>query len=67
MCVVCLRKKKDTVLYPCGHYQLCSSCVVDITGSGSAAVTELESDWDSRISKCPTCNTVIENYIKVYE
>jgi hypothetical protein len=26
MCVVCLCEEKDTVLVPCGHYCLCSSC-----------------------------------------
>lgn len=30
MCVVCLCEEKDTVLVPCGHYVLCSSCSTSV-------------------------------------
>ncbi len=30
MCVVCLCEEKDTVLVPCGHYVLCSSCATSV-------------------------------------
>ena len=30
-CVICYEHKRDTLLYPCGHYRFCRTCCIKIT------------------------------------
>ncbi|EFO60972.1 Protein 21.1 [Giardia lamblia P15] len=47
-CIVCMSRQPDSVLLPCRHLVICSSC--------ADRIYTVESIW-----KCPYCRTLIEN------
>ena len=52
LCRVCLTNASDTLLLPCRHTQMCSSCTETINNSES--------------NSCPICRELIEEYLKIY-
>jgi hypothetical protein len=51
ICVVCFDRRRNAALFPCGHLQLCIQCVESIM---------------TRTKCCPTCQSDIQEYRKVY-
>lgn len=51
VCVVCFDRQRNAAVFPCGHLQLCTQCVESIM---------------TRTKCCPTCQSDIEEYRKVY-
>lgn len=64
MCAVCLRRRKECLLLPCKHYQMCEDCTKHIMHTDNAQEIQ---GYDTVMPQCPTCKTHIEDYIKVYE
>lgn len=51
MCVVCFDSPRNTAVFPCGHLQFCTQCVVSVMRERKC---------------CPVCQLAIEEYRKVY-
>lgn len=47
-CVICLDRKKEIILSPCGHFCLCNTCC---------------SKLDTRTRKCPMCRQIITSLV----
>ena len=51
LCVVCLDRQRNTAVFPCGHLHLCTQCVELIM---------------NKKKNCPTCQSDIQEYRRVY-
>lgn len=54
MCRICMVKKRDSVMYPCGHMHYCIACANRVYQS-------------TRKPSCPTCRNPIKDVIKVFK
>jgi hypothetical protein len=53
-CIICLYKRKEVVLAPCGHKAMCRGCMREFLSEGP--------------KNCPLCSTGIESFVtKIYE
>ncbi|CAE7214605.1 FANK1 [Symbiodinium necroappetens] len=50
MCVVCLERRADTAVVPCGHLCLCQNCVADVMGQ----------------KLCPMCRNEASSTVRIY-
>eukprot|EP00439_Symbiodinium_sp_Y106_P078035 s270_g16.t2 len=50
MCVVCLERRADTAVVPCGHLCLCQNCVADVMGQ----------------RLCPMCRNEASSTVRIY-
>ena len=50
-CVVCLDRQRNTAVFPCGHAHMCTQCVEVIK---------------NKIKRCPTCQSRIQEYRRIY-
>ena len=50
-CVVCLDRQRNTAVFPCGHAHMCTQCVEVIM---------------NKIKRCPTCQSRIQEYRRIY-
>ncbi|XP_062584268.1 E3 ubiquitin-protein ligase cblA-like [Saccostrea cucullata] len=51
ICVVCFERQRNAAVFPCGHLHLCTECVESIM---------------TRTKVCPTCQSSIQEYRRVY-
>jgi hypothetical protein len=54
ICVICMDKKRDTALTPCGHYLCCQSCA-----------KELFDNYHFTKPRCPICRKECNNFVKI--
>ncbi|XP_061188331.1 E3 ubiquitin-protein ligase cblA-like [Saccostrea echinata] len=50
-CVVCFERQRNAAVFPCGHLHLCTECAESIM---------------TRTKVCPTCQSSIQEYRRVY-
>ena len=51
LCIVCFERERGIALFPCGHLQLCTQCIIHILRNNAV---------------CPLCQTRIEEHRRVY-
>lgn len=54
ICVICMDKKRDTALTPCGHYLCCQICAKGIFSS-----------FTFTKPKCPICRKECQSFVKI--
>ncbi|CAJ1417445.1 unnamed protein product [Effrenium voratum] len=52
LCCVCMDKRKDTVITPCGHRAVCFTCAGELK---------------ARSRKCPVCRSAIGGVVRVFD
>lgn len=60
-CVVCMDKKINTVIIPCGHCVMCFSCTAELCSTKLNCV-----DGILQYPKCPMCRVNIESISLLY-
>lgn len=50
-CCVCLTRRREAVLVPCGHYCLCEYCALE---------------WGASNERCPICRAQVDVVVKVF-
>ncbi len=51
-CIVCWVDEPMVLLYPCGHYDMCSNCAIQV---------------EQNSGLCPVCRRVFVDVVKVYQ
>eukprot|EP00929_Paragymnodinium_shiwhaense_P054392 TRINITY_DN27258_c0_g1_i1.p1 TRINITY_DN27258_c0_g1~~TRINITY_DN27258_c0_g1_i1.p1 ORF type:complete len:268 (-),score=32.46 TRINITY_DN27258_c0_g1_i1:117-920(-) len=55
MCTICMARRKDTVIVPCGHKAVCQECAETLTSSRGSQ------------NRCPLCRMPIQQVVRVFE